>query len=77
MKLDGFDIKKILSAAAREGGRSQVNAESDDVKKEWFRHMVESLEKLTSMYNKLNKRVQELEKHECKCTGNKRETIQP
>lgn len=69
MKLDGAELKKILKNAAKEGGRAQLNAETDDVKKEWFKFILESI-------NKLEERVKELENHECKCAGNKGTSIQ-
>lgn len=75
-KLEGFDIKKIFEAASNAGIKTQPGLESEELKKVWFKYMLESLEKLDYKYSLLELRVKELEAHECKCSGNKGTDIQ-
>jgi len=78
LNVDLEDILKMVSKKSKDfKPRTQAESECDDLKKAWFRHMLESLEKLNIKIEILEQRVRELETNEARRGQDKGDNIQP
>lgn len=57
--------------------KDRVTDEADDLKQAWFKHILASTEKMNDKLKDLEERIEELEKHECKCGHDKGNDIRP